>query len=204
MNFGMAIEALKEGKCVTRRGWNGKGMFLTYTPERIVNGKSFSNESAKIYYKNKDVKISGTISMKAADDTYVVGWLASQTDMLAEDWEVVTFGTLSDSPSKKFKNLLEYIYELDVNKRYRIDVEKSTAIITVQYKNLTNFDSTDEAYFKGILDSWKLFTKESWKYELNNNFIRLACWEDNSFFEDIAASIRETYNKMESSNGKNS
>jgi hypothetical protein len=48
------------------------------------------NEPAKNYYTGTDVKIAPHIDMKAADGTYVVGWLASQTDMLAEDWKIVT------------------------------------------------------------------------------------------------------------------
>lgn len=86
MNFGQALEALKEGKCVAREGWNGKGMFLF-----IGEVKSLSSDCLPKYFKGKQPpKLNFPICMKAADDTVVVGWLASQTDMLAEDWHTVT------------------------------------------------------------------------------------------------------------------
>lgn len=89
MDFGMAIVALKRGKCVARKGWNGKGMFLTLQESSIVDGNDMRNEGAKNYYAGCKCKIAPHIDMKSADGTYVVGWLASQTDMLSEDWEIV-------------------------------------------------------------------------------------------------------------------
>ena len=88
-DFGWALNALKKGKAVARKGWNGKGMFLVFQPGSEVPGNMMRNEPAKKFYGDSTVKICGHIDMKAADGTYVVGWLASQTDMLAEDWEVV-------------------------------------------------------------------------------------------------------------------
>lgn len=85
-NFGTAIELLKEGYKVARKGWNGKGMFLTLQNGSSVPGDHMRNEPARKYYEDKQVLIMPHIDMKAADDTYVVGWLVSQTDMLAEDW----------------------------------------------------------------------------------------------------------------------
>lgn len=89
MDFGMAIIALKRGESVARAGWNGKGMFLTLQAGSEVAGTSMRNEPAKKYYGDNKVKICPHIDMKSADGSYVVGWLASQTDMLAEDWEIV-------------------------------------------------------------------------------------------------------------------
>ena len=89
MDFGMAIIALKRGECVARKGWNGKGMFLTLQGSSEVTGELMRNKGAKNYYGTSTVKICPHIDMKAADGSYVVGWLASQTDMLAEDWEIV-------------------------------------------------------------------------------------------------------------------
>lgn len=85
-DFGMAIQYLKAGHKVARKGWNGKGMFLTLQEGSVVPGDRMRNDPARKYYDGKDVTIMPHIDMKAADDTYVVGWLASQTDMLAEDW----------------------------------------------------------------------------------------------------------------------
>jgi hypothetical protein len=64
-------------------------MFLTLQNGSEVEGTKMRNEPAKFYYGNSKVKICPHIDMKAADGSYVVGWLASQTDMLAEDWDVV-------------------------------------------------------------------------------------------------------------------
>lgn len=89
MDFGMALTALKKGEAVARKGWNGKGMFLTLQNGSEVVGTNMRNEPAKNYYGYSKVKICPHIDMKAADGTYVVGWLASQTDMLAEDWEII-------------------------------------------------------------------------------------------------------------------
>lgn len=89
MDFGMALVALKRGDAVARKGWNGKGMFLTLQNGSEVVGSNMRNEPARNYYGDSSVKICPHIDMKAADGSYVVGWLASQTDMLAEDWEVV-------------------------------------------------------------------------------------------------------------------
>lgn len=89
MDFGMALIALKRGECVARTGWNGKGMFLTLQNGSEVDGECMRNEGAKNFYEGCKCRIAPHIDMKAADNTYVVGWLASQTDMLAEDWEIV-------------------------------------------------------------------------------------------------------------------
>ena len=71
MNFGDAIVALKEGKRVSRAGWNGKGMWL---------GLQVPDTHSKMTLPY--------IYMKTAQDD-LVPWLASQTDMLAEDWGLV-------------------------------------------------------------------------------------------------------------------
>lgn len=97
MDYGKAIELLKAGKLVQRSGWNGKGMFIFMRPaddlpvDFIPKVKSLPQ--AVKDYLTKDA-ISGAaipftayLCMKAADDTIVNGWLASQTDMLAEDWQ---------------------------------------------------------------------------------------------------------------------
>ena len=91
MNFSEAMEALKEGKKVARKGWNGKGMFIFLTPESHVPYSKLKDHVQRhlITHPESRVKINAHIDMKAADDSLVIGWLASQTDMLAEDWEIV-------------------------------------------------------------------------------------------------------------------
>lgn len=89
MDFGMAVIALKRGETVARKDWNEKGTFLTLQAGSEVDGDNMRNEGAKSYYAGCKCRIAPHIDMKSADGTYVVGWLASQTDMLAEDWEIV-------------------------------------------------------------------------------------------------------------------
>ena len=95
MNFGQAIEALKNGKKVTRVGWNGKGMFLYMTTGSVVHLDEMKSETAnylRSFCKDKgmdEIEICSHIDMKTADNKLVIGWIASQTDMFAEDWKVV-------------------------------------------------------------------------------------------------------------------
>ena len=85
MSFGLAIEAMKKGKKVARRGWNGKGMFLF-----LGTDIEFHTEANLSCVSNLEGDLTlPSIVMKTADDHFCVGWLASQTDMLADDWEVV-------------------------------------------------------------------------------------------------------------------
>lgn len=91
MNFESALTALKAGSLVRRAGWNGKGMFLFLVPgsEFAVNRPPLLG----IYPAGTRVRYHAHIDMKTAQGD-VVPWLASQTDILAEDWEVteVTHG----------------------------------------------------------------------------------------------------------------
>ena len=97
--FGQALESLKRGHLVTRKGWNGKGMFIFMRPEdclsteKVVNHVKSLPESFKKWIANNygdseidKIKFTAYLCMKAADGTVVNGWLASQTDMLANDW----------------------------------------------------------------------------------------------------------------------
>ncbi len=91
MDFGEAIRALKEGKRVARKGWNGKGMWLVLvSPDDDRNppkGPRFIVENlANDYEEAYSMPCLPTIAMKTAPGDVVLGWLASQTDMLAEDW----------------------------------------------------------------------------------------------------------------------
>jgi hypothetical protein len=95
MDFGDAIRAMKMGKKVARAGWNGKGMWVAYTPgstfpkEYAREGHAAKHRADEIATASGDVVLLPHLDMRAADGTMVVGWLASQTDILAEDWGVV-------------------------------------------------------------------------------------------------------------------
>ena len=73
MDFGDAIRALKAGKLVTRQGWNGKNMYL-YLEERL---------------EGQEAVYEPCIVMRNAQGKYQPGWLASQADVLADDWVLV-------------------------------------------------------------------------------------------------------------------
>ena len=95
MTFGMAIEALKNGYKVTRRGWNGKGMFLWLKPATTVKAEYCKDEMLKelVEANGGEILGLGTICMYTHDSTgrkaILTGWLASQSDMLSDDWVVV-------------------------------------------------------------------------------------------------------------------
>ena len=86
MNFSQALEHLKGSDKVARAGWNGKNMFifLVQGSEFIVNRPPLFG----IYPEGTKIKYHAHVDMRTADGQ-VVPWLCSQTDMLAEDWEVV-------------------------------------------------------------------------------------------------------------------
>jgi len=92
--FGKAIEALRTGKRVTREGWNGKHMFLFLLPGGTVP-KSAIHDPALL--KVVDAEYDGdtfdalpSIRMWTADKKILTGWLASQTDMMALDWQILS------------------------------------------------------------------------------------------------------------------
>lgn len=88
MSFGLAIEALKKGHKVARRGWNGKGMFLYYVPAASYPAQRNTFGTMVGVFPDDMVPYCAYIAMKTAQDN-VVPWLASQTDMLSDDWEIV-------------------------------------------------------------------------------------------------------------------
>lgn len=89
MAFGSAITAMKDGHRVARSGWNGKGMWLT-----MVHPDDDANVPPRPAYAVAGIADDATngclpwIGMKTADNKFVP-WLASQTDVLAEDWQIV-------------------------------------------------------------------------------------------------------------------
>ena len=98
MDFGDALRALKAGEKVARLGWNGKGMWLSLSCEggsfaraRSIPSQWFWSENNRRYAEDSGghATVLPCITMKTATGEILMGWLASQTDMLAEDWEIV-------------------------------------------------------------------------------------------------------------------
>lgn len=82
MDFGEAIRALKQGRGVCREGWNGRNMHL-YLEDML------SHTVGAGAHKGHVRKYEPTIVMFTAQGLHQPGWLASQADMLAEDWQIV-------------------------------------------------------------------------------------------------------------------
>ena len=74
IDFGKAIEELKVGKKVARKGWNGS-MYITLIPAGNAMHQGYNMQDC--------------IGMKTANNEMQPGWLASQPDMLAEDWKII-------------------------------------------------------------------------------------------------------------------
>jgi len=71
MKFGTAIEKLRAGLKVSRKGWNGKGMYLM------------------LQVPDKNSKMKQPYIYIVPDENSLVPWVASQVDILGEDWVVV-------------------------------------------------------------------------------------------------------------------
>ncbi len=103
LTFGDALLALKVGAKVARAGWNGKGMWVALTPgtevpKELARAGAAQHRADEITRACDEIpgvvpaplRILPHLDMRAADGSLVIGWLASQTDMLAEDWSVVS------------------------------------------------------------------------------------------------------------------
>ncbi len=96
LTFGLAIEAAKNGHKIARSKWNGKNMFVVYMPplhlppyntqgtERKVNDRT-----AKWIGEDKPLNCQPYFAMYNAQEEWIPGWLASQSDMLDNDWFIV-------------------------------------------------------------------------------------------------------------------
>lgn len=94
MSFGDALFALKMGSRICRQGWNGKGMWLSLSGPlggRNIAFENFwsSNNSDYARQNGGSATVLPCITMKTATGEILMGWLASQTDMLADDWMIV-------------------------------------------------------------------------------------------------------------------
>lgn len=82
MNFGDAVRAMQFGQKVQRAGWNGKGMFLFH-----ISGNTWNFETD--IEGTDELDTDAFICMKTAGNT-LIPWLASQADIQATDWQLVT------------------------------------------------------------------------------------------------------------------
>lgn len=91
--FDTAIQLMKQqGLRVQRAGWNGKGMWICMGEGHPkLPADAFWNKHTKAFAEQNGghAEVLPYLIMKTADNKILMGWLASQTDMLAEDWQVV-------------------------------------------------------------------------------------------------------------------
>lgn len=84
MDFSAALQAIKDGKRVTRDGWNGKGMYVYFVP---ANAYAAQTDVARAEFGDM-VPYRAYMALKTAQND-VAPWSASNTDILAEDWVVL-------------------------------------------------------------------------------------------------------------------
>lgn len=86
LNFGQALECLKKGRKVARKGWNGKGIFVY-----LVKSDKYKAQTgvAKEYFGEEAlISYNSYMAIKNVDET-VSTWVPSGNDCLAEDWEIL-------------------------------------------------------------------------------------------------------------------
>lgn len=96
MDFSEALLNLKAGKKMTRKGWNGNivsfdpNMFIWLEqPCKLPRMDAMSENLKSAFGRNATMEKLGTFIMKTRDNKLMVGWLATNTDLLADDWVVV-------------------------------------------------------------------------------------------------------------------
>lgn len=94
MRFGEALAHARKGKKIARHGWNGKGMYVYVKPGRIIPLEMWqvtmpSEKPTEEEKKKGYVVVNSHLDMMNAQGERIIGWVASQTDMLIDDWYVV-------------------------------------------------------------------------------------------------------------------
>ena len=84
MNFGLAIEAAKKGKKIARLNWNGKGQYVF-----LAHDVEFHTNADLSAFADTDVEVHDLLVIKTSQDIFQPGWLATQSDILADDWYIV-------------------------------------------------------------------------------------------------------------------
>ncbi len=88
ISFGKAVEALKQGKKVSRINWNGKGMYVYYIPPACYPAQRSTQGTMLGVFPNDMVPYRDYLAMKTVNDE-VVPWVASQSDILSDDWVIL-------------------------------------------------------------------------------------------------------------------
>lgn len=94
-NIGWAVQAMIDGDKVRRSGWNGKGMFIVYMSRLQLSpfntqdtNRKVNDRTAKWIGEDQPLDSQPYIAMWTAAKQWQPGWLCSQADLLADDWEI--------------------------------------------------------------------------------------------------------------------
>lgn len=94
MTFEEALPHLKNGLRLTRAGWNGSGMFVVLMPELNLppfntqgTARKVNDRTAKWIGEDAPLNCQPYIAMYTADQKWQPGWVPSQSDIFADDWE---------------------------------------------------------------------------------------------------------------------
>ena len=87
-DFGFAIGAIKQGKKVARKGWNGKGMYIYYVPAASYPASGNAKGTMIGVFPDDLVPYRHYIALKTAQND-IATWSPSTSDALADDWEIV-------------------------------------------------------------------------------------------------------------------
>jgi|GEM_PF-481210 len=115
LSFGLALDAMAKGHKVARAGWNGKGMWIA----KGEGTKSLPAEKFWNKHSRNHAELNGGAAevlpyaiMKTATGEILMGWLASQSDMFADDWGIVnTFPVIEDQPTQTLQQSEEALEE---------------------------------------------------------------------------------------------
>lgn len=89
VTFSEALEYVKRGGRAARAGWNGKDMWIAYGRGNMIEAEKFWNPHTRNFALSQPcarAEVLPYLLFKTADNKILMGWLASQTDMLAQDW----------------------------------------------------------------------------------------------------------------------
>lgn len=87
-NIGWAVAQLRDGKKVRRAGWNNAGMWLAFMPAFTIPAGMVNGRTAKFVPPDVDINCGAYIAMWTAKGIWQPGWVCSQADLLATDWEI--------------------------------------------------------------------------------------------------------------------
>jgi len=135
LKFGEAIELLKQGKKIARKGWNGKGMFAYYVKE---NSYPTQSGVAIEVFPSGMVPYNAYIALKTANGT-VSTWAPSTSDTLAEDWMVVEVETFKDRLNAEFDELNQKIEKLKYALKLKTVPETELDILSAQLEAMEKY-----------------------------------------------------------------